>query len=297
MNFSSVRVACRGIALAVPMACLVLVCSGDAMAVKRSKAKRPITKLSLDPTAKSVELFAGMEKGLLEVKAIPKDSKQGNLLIENKTDKPLTVQMPDAFVGVQVLKQMGGMGGGGMGGGGMGGGGGGGQQAMGGGMGGGGGGMGGGMGGGGMGGGGGGAGFFSIPAESIVRVPYHSVCLEHGKPEPTSRSTYRIMKVEDATKDPALQQLIRLVGRNRIHPQVAQAAAWHLTDDMSWRELAAKKIKRLGGSRSQPYFHRAALYHAQNLVAQAVEGARNKKDGKTAVTPRTPVVQRTRRTR
>ncbi|MBT4864667.1 MAG: hypothetical protein HON53_06015, partial [Planctomycetaceae bacterium] len=111
MNVSSVRVACRGVALAVPMACLVLVCSGDAMAVKRSKAKRPITKLSLDPTAKSVELFAGMEKGLLDVKAIPKDSKKGNLLIENKTDKPLTVQMPDAFVGVQVLKQIGGMGG------------------------------------------------------------------------------------------------------------------------------------------------------------------------------------------
>ena len=53
MNFSSVRVACRGIALAVPMACLVLVCSGDAMAVKRSKAKRPITKLS--PQSRSSE--------------------------------------------------------------------------------------------------------------------------------------------------------------------------------------------------------------------------------------------------
>jgi hypothetical protein len=297
MNCSPLRVACRSIALVIPAICLVLMCSADAMAVKRTKTKRPITKLTVDPTAETVELFAGMEKGQLEVRAIPKDSKQGNLLIENKTDKPLTVQMPDAFVGVQVLKQYGGGGmGGGMGGmgGGMGGGGGGGQQGIGGGM--GGGGMGGGgMGGGGMG-GGGGAGFFSIPAESIVRVPYHSVCLEHGKPEPTSRSTYRIMKVEDATKDPALQQLIRLVGKNRIHPQVAQAAAWHLTDDMSWRELAAKKIKRLGGGRSQPYFQRAALYYAQQLVAQAVEGSRNKKDNEPT-TPRTQVVPRTRRVR
>jgi hypothetical protein len=296
MNCSPIRVACRSIALVIPVVCLVLMCSADAMAVKRSKAKRPIAKLTFDPTAESVELFDGMEQGLLEVKLIPKNSKQGNLLIENKTDKPLTVQMPDAFVGVQVLKQMGGMGGG-MGGGGMGGGmGGGGQQAVGGG----GGGMGGGgMGGGGMGGGGmggGGAGFFSIPAESIVRVPYHSVCLEHGKPEPTPRSTYRIMKVEDATKDPALQQLIRLVGKNRIHPQVAQAAAWHLTDDMSWRELAAKKVKRLGGGGSQPYFQRAALYYAQQLVAQAVEGARNKKDNEPT-TPRTQIVPRTRRVR
>jgi hypothetical protein len=120
--------------------------------------KKPITKPGFDPKAESVELFAAMADGQLNVKLIPKDSKQGNLLIENKTDKPLTVQLPEAFVGVQVLQQFGagagGLGQGGLGAGsGLGGQGGGGAQSMGGGM------MGG-MGGGMMGGMGGGGGFF-----------------------------------------------------------------------------------------------------------------------------------------
>ena len=52
------------------------------------------------------------------------------ILVTNTTDEPVTVELPEAFVAVQVLKQFGGggMGGGGMGGGGMGGGGMGGQQ-------------------------------------------------------------------------------------------------------------------------------------------------------------------------
>jgi hypothetical protein len=87
-----------------------------------------------------------------------------------------------------------------------------------------------------------------------------------------------------------------MVGTNRIHPQIAQAAAWHLTDDMSWRELAAKEIKRLGGAGSQPYFSRAALYHAQQLVAQAVEASKADKKDKPAATP-TRVSPRVRRVR
>ena len=92
---------------------------------------------------------------------------------------------------------MGGMGGGQMMGGGMGG--------MGGGM---MGGMGGGMGGMGMGGGmmgGGGGGFFSIPPEKTVQVPLTTVCLEHGKAEPRTKMTYKLVKLEEYTSDPALQ--------------------------------------------------------------------------------------------
>ncbi|MCH7990157.1 MAG: hypothetical protein IID46_13540, partial [Planctomycetes bacterium] len=139
----------------------------------------------------------------------------------------------------------------------------------------GGGGQGGGQGGGGQGGGGGG-GFFSIPPEKIIKVEYHAVCLEHGKPEPSPRKTYRIIKVEDYTKDPVLQMLIEMVGTNRIDPQIAQAAAWNLTDKMSWQTLAAKQHKYLGGRRPTPYFSRAQIFRAQQLVAFAVGEAKEK---------------------
>jgi hypothetical protein len=257
-----------------------------------------------------VGLFEGMEDGRLEVTVIAKDANGGNLLIENKTDKPLTVAMPEAVVGVHVLKQfagggggmMGGGGMGGMGGGGLGGGGqsGGGQQAFGGGgLGGGGGGFGGGGGGFGGGGGmmgGGGGGFFSIPAEKVVRLPYKSVCLEHGLPEPHPRSQYRLVKVEDFSDDPALGQLLRRLGDPRVDHQALQAAAWHLTDKMSWEELAAKGYRRVGGLGWQSYFHPVQLRQAQQLVAVSQAEARETAETDDAAPARTqPVNSRVRR--
>ncbi len=106
--------------------------------------QRPIKKLSYDPKAASVDLFEGIDQELIEATLIPKSSLEGNVFIENKTKKPLTVRFPKAVAASQVLKQGfggggagGGRGGGGAGGGGQGGGMGGGQS-MGGGMGGGG---------------------------------------------------------------------------------------------------------------------------------------------------------------
>lgn len=269
----------------------------------RSRPKGAITNPKFDPDAERVGLFEGMEDGRIEVKVIAKDAKGGNLLIENKTEQPLTVDMPEAFVGVQVLKQfagggaMGGLGGGGGFGddGGLGGGGGGQNQAFGGGgQGGFGGGGGLGGGGGGFGGGGGGGGFFSIPAEKVVRLPYKSVCLDHGLPEPHPRVEYRLVRVEDYSKDPALSELLKLVSHPRADFQSLQAAAWHLTDKMSWQELAAKGYRRLGGQGWQPYFHPVQLQQAQQLVA--VSQARAQEDqGAGETQPTQPVATRVRR--
>ena len=243
--------------------------------------KRPVTNLKLDPSAAKVELFAAIESGDLSVKMIPQDAQGGNLFIENTTDQPLTIEMPPAFVGKHVLKQFGGgglgggLGGGGLGGGGLGGGGQGGGQSVGGGAGGGlGGGGGAGLGGlgGGLG-GGGGAGLFSIPAETVAKVSYHSVCLNYGKPDPMPKMAYEIMPVDEYTEDPALRALIEAIGKNAINPDVAQAATWHLTDGLSWAQLAALKHERLGGAASEPFFTPAQLFAAQSLVGQAVAKA------------------------
>lgn len=265
--------------------CLMLASATPADANSRTrKPKRPITHPKFDPDAEKVELFAGIDEGQFAARIVAKDANQGRLLIENKTDQPLTVEVPESLVAVHILKQFGGMGmGGGMGGmgggmGGMGGGMGGmggmgGGQSMGGGM----GGMGGGMGGmgggmGGMGGGmGGGGGFFSIPPEQIISLPFHSVCLEHGRPEPNSGMVYVPVPTDRYTDDPNLQALIRIVARGRLNPGAAQAAAWHITDEMSWTELALKHIDGFGGRPATPYFNRAQLFYAQEIVNAAVE--------------------------
>lgn len=241
-------------------------------------SKPHITKPSYDASARQVDLFKGMEEGLIEVRLIQRTSKVGNLVVENKTKEPITVKLPEAFVGQQILNQLGGGLGGGMMGGGMGGGaGGGGQgQATGGGA--GGGGMGGGgLGGGGLGGGGmGGGGFFSIPAERVVRLPVRSVCLEYGKHEPNTRMEYRVTPVESFSKDPTLKEVLGFISEGRASENVAQAAAWHLSNGMSWGELAAMKQKRLGGGPQPPQFTTREIMAAQELVAAGKQRAVDK---------------------
>ena len=80
----------------------------------------------------SQDILDAEKAGLVDVKYIPNDSRSAQIIINNKSDQPLTLRLPKAFVGVPVLAQFGGGGiGGGMGGGGMGGGG---MPPMGGGM-------------------------------------------------------------------------------------------------------------------------------------------------------------------
>jgi hypothetical protein len=253
--------------------------------------QRPIKKLSVDPKAETVELFDGIDQGAIEATLIPKNSLEGNVFIENKTKKPLTVRFPKAVAAQQILRQ--GFGGGGMGGGGGGaggrggaGGGGGGMgggQSMGGGMGGGGmGGMGGGgMGGGGMGGGmmgGGGGGFFSVPPEKTVQFSVTTVCLNHGKAEPKAKMTYKLVKLEDFTSDKVLQEVLEAVGTGKFddQKQAAQAATWFLTDKMSWEKLADKKIERVGGAEDDPYFSQDDMMAARQIVAQAQSQAKKR---------------------
>jgi len=222
---------------------------------RKKKRLPPITNLKVDPKAQHVSLFDGMSGGALTVKVVAQNALYGSLYIENTSQKPLTVEMPDSFVAVQVLRQFGGGGRGATGGAA------GGAQAMGGGM------AGGGMAGGGMAGGGGGGGMFSVPPERTAKVPYHSVCLEHGKNDPDPTTRYKVVPVDEYTKDDQLSALLSLVGSKSIDPQVAQAAAWHLANKLSWDDLTVKRSNEIGET-DLPYFSQQALAQAQQLVIE-----------------------------
>ncbi len=265
-----------------------LVASGISADTKKETKKKVGPAVKLNESLEHIDVFEGIEKGVLEVKMIPNDAMGGNVLVENKGDKPLNVDFPAAFVGKQVLKQFGGGGGGGQqggfgGGGQQGGGQGGGQQQQGGGGQGGQQGGGGGFGGGGQQGGGGGGGFFSVPTDRIIRFKYLAVCLEHGKAEPSPRTVYRISKIEDFSTDPVLEETLKMVASGQLDPQAGQAATWHLTDKMSWEQLAAKSIPHIGQP-STPYFSSEVLARARNIHTAAVARV-NQRDGKSDKTP------------
>lgn len=277
----------------------------DAAPKTEKKKSLKVSELEYDPEAEEVGLFEGMASGQLSSKMVPKSALNGTVFVTNLTDQPLTVKLPEAMIGVQKqLAQFGGMGGmggmgggmGGMGMGGMGGGmggmGGGGMQMMG--MGGGMGGMGGGMGMGGMGGGmggmggmGGGGGFFSVPPESTAAIPLKSLCLEHGKPDPLPSATYVLVPYERVSSNPVLKELLVLVGTGKVDQQAAQAAAWHLTDGLSFAQLASKT-----GPGRRPYFTPAQLTGAVGLLGAAQANAARNRDGAPAVRPQEPVSPR-----
>jgi hypothetical protein len=210
--------------------------------------------------ATPIDLFAGMQTGDLKVKLIPKNSEEATVQIQNTTNQPLSVKLPDAFVGVPVLAQNAGGGGGG------------GRrnnnnsnknQSSGGGFGGG--------GGGGFGGGGGG---FNLPPEASEKLKVNTVCLEHGKEDPKPNIPYEIRPVDSYTDDANVKEVLMMLGSGSIDQRAAQAAAWHFANNMSWQEIAALKTHHLSKA-DEPYFTAAELQAAMQIASQAQQLAKN----------------------
>jgi hypothetical protein len=232
------------------------------------------------PTAKrgptpveAVDLFAAVEQGDIEVKLIPSNDKEANVIITNKTKRPLSVRLPAVFAGVPVLAQP--IDGGGFGAEG-------GRdgdnnnnqnQALGGGFGGGLGGIGGGLGG--IGGGFGGA--FNIAPEKVGRMKVACVCLEHGKRDPNPRVPYAMKPIDEVTKDAKVHLVIKLLASGKVNQRIAQAATWHFANGMSWQQLAAKQIDRLGRP-DEPYFRASELQAAVRLAALTENAARQQQE-------------------
>jgi len=213
-----------------------------------------------NPAANSVDIFEGIKNGQLEVRVIPKDSTLCRITIQNKTDKPLSVKLPEAFAAIPVLAQIGGAGGvgagttttsrqpqpmmGGMGG--MGG-----MPGMGMGM---------------------GGGFFNIAPDQVGQLKVPTVCLEHGKAEPRSTMKYELRPIEEYSQDKALHEIGRMLGRGQISQPVAQVATWHLNSKMSFDQLARKELRFANGTR-QPYFSAHEIRAGMQAVAAAVAAA------------------------
>jgi hypothetical protein len=226
------------------------------------------------PAAPAVDMFAAMESKDIDVKLIPKDDKESRVFIKNNTRSALSVKLPDAFAGVPVLAQRaGGAAAGGAAGGANR------TQSVGGGM---GGGM---MGGGMM---GGGMGMMSIPPEKVRQFKVATVCLEHGKPEPRPHVAYKIQPIEEFTSNPEIKELLTAFGKNGLSQRATQAAAWHLANDMSWEQLAAKQIEHLVGP-NEPWFTpqeiSAGMQIAQFAVAQSEQNQQTAKPAKTKKAP------------
>lgn len=247
---------------------VVAICLSACLAATALAAsKLPTKKLQFDPNLPVSDVFDAMEAGTIETTVIARNANEANLLVTNKSDTPVSIKLPQAMVAVQVLKQWGQPnrpGGAQMAGGNMMGG----AQPM------------------GVGqnnqgmnnnnnmqqngfpNNGPGNGIFSVPPQKTVQVPLKGVCLAEGRPDPRPRMTYKLVKLEVYTSDPALQETLKLFAATDIDLQTAQAAVWHLTNNMSWDQLRAKEIDRLGGLNPLPYFSDKQLEDAEKMIGE-----------------------------
>ena len=210
----------------------------------RNSGNRSFQSLDND----TVEFFAAKKAGLIDVMFIPRSSKSANIMMKNRTKRKLSVRMPEAFAGVPILGQMGGMG----------------------------------MGGGGMGMGGGMGGFQNIEPGRVRKVKVTTVCLEHGKKDPNPRIKYDIVPIENFTRNPQVIELCRMLGSGKLDQMSAQAAAWHLTDNLSWQQLVQKiGATHLNGT-SERYFHpnQVAMGMRYVQIAQQRAKLRSEAQGK-----------------
>ena len=226
------------------------------------------------PQAEAVEIFAGIDNGQLEVQLIAASSAKCTLLVTNTTDKPLSVQLPPALAGVPVLaQQLGpfndqfdfdrnnrqdrntpqpiGIGPGPM-----------------------------------M------NNFrnpmmnimpnrgwnmnpgvqFNIPPEKVGKLKLPAVCLEHGLPNPRPKIKYELRPIESVTEKAGIAELCALLGRKEIPQRVAQLAAWHINNDMSWEKLAGlRKRASLG---TQPMYPRREIQAGKKAAEKAIELAK-----------------------
>jgi hypothetical protein len=235
-------------------ACLLL--TGGATAAERREAPaRPDAAKAVGDQG-VLDLFEAIDAKQVEVKLIPKDATEARIFVTNKTKNPLSVRLPDAFAGVPVLAQRGGAGGGRTSGSSSSA-----NQSFGGGM-----------GGGMMGGGMMGGGMMNIPPEKVAKFKVPTVCLEHGKKDPRPGVAYEIKPLDAVTTKPGVKELLVAMSKSQVSQRAAQAAAWHLANEMSWQELAGKRIVHLNGT-SELWFHpdeiRAGMHSAQSAAAQA----------------------------
>ena len=212
-----------------------------------------------------VDLFAGIQKGQIEAKLVAKDFTQCRLMVTNKTDAPISVRLPDVFAGVPVLAQLGmnapglnnnqpnsnnrnqkapqslgltsplgnmlnGINGNNPGG----------QHA------------------------------FNIPPEKVEKIKLKAVCLDHGKPAPTHTTSFELKAFESVVQQPEVYEICRMMGQETVSQRVAQAAVWHLVNNLSWKDMALSGLKALFGP-DAGHFTAAEIQAAQRVLKQATK--------------------------
>ena len=116
-------------------------------------------------------------------------------------------------------------------------------------------------------------GFFRVLPGRVGKMQALTVCLEHGKAEPSPRMKYQIIPLDAFTNgDARLAGLCERLAGKEISQNVAQAVAWHFANGLTWKQLAEKTRTRPAAIGSEKYFTDAEM-HSAIATAHAIESS------------------------
>lgn len=102
---------------------------------------------------------------------------------------------------------------------------------------------------------------------------------------------YRLVPLEAIQSDPEVHALCRAVGSGAIPQTAGQAAAWHLANGLTWRELAQLNRVESRYTGNQRFFTTQQLRRAQAWLAEQAERSESDRDTVTTSIASTNNVQ------
>jgi len=108
-----------------------------------------------------------------------------------------------------------------------------------------------------------------------VELPVRTVCLDPGLPPPRPDLPYQMRPIKSHAANPALRELCRMLRRPGTNQNAAQAAAWYLDDGLSWAALGALRTPSPQG-RLIPVFTSSDIRQAKQLAAKAISLAQQR---------------------
>lgn len=174
------------------------------------------------------DFFDSEKRGNISIQYIPNNEKNGQLIIVNNTDKPLSIKLPSSFGLVPVLAQVGFNNGGiqpfnngrnaGFNNGGIGGN----TQQLGGGF--------------------QNNAFAKIKPKGRSVIPTNTICLNYGLQTPNPRIKYTVVKLDTVSNDSRLEYTLNQFSNGHITQRVAQAIGWHINSGLTWKDLYSTNL-------------------------------------------------------
>jgi hypothetical protein len=112
--------------------------------------------------------------------------------------------------------------------------------------------------------------FCFVPGRT-AHLQLRSVCLEHDRAGPSPKHHYEVRPMHEVTNIKGVYEICAMMGRGEVDHQVAQVAAWHLNNQITWRQLWDESQHGPAGIGPRNGMTRRQLFDAIEAVEKAVQ--------------------------